>query len=85
ATLRKSVQALFVVTPDTASAEKMRERIPSDRGVVGTVAEINEAIEEYCSHGFDEVCVPDFTMGGSLAQRRENYEAFASGVCANFR
>ncbi|MFM7263842.1 MAG: LLM class flavin-dependent oxidoreductase [Acidimicrobiales bacterium] len=85
ASLRKSVQALFVVTADDATTKKMRERMPSDRGVVGTIAEINEAVEEYRSHGFDEICVPDFTMGASPAQRRENYEAYASGVCANFR
>jgi len=47
--------------------------------------DINAAVEEYRAHGFDEVCVPDFTMGGSASQRRENYEAFAAGVCANFR
>ena len=85
ATVRKSVQALFVVTPDAESAAKMRERIPSDRGVVGTIDDINAAVEEYRAHGFDEVCVPDFTMGGPATQRRENYEAFAAGVCANFR
>ena len=84
-TVRKSVQALFFLVPDGATAEKVRERAPADRAVVGTVEQINEAVAEYAAIGFDEVCVPDFTLGATPEARRQSYSAFMSSVASNFR
>ncbi|MFM8602001.1 MAG: LLM class flavin-dependent oxidoreductase [Actinomycetota bacterium] len=84
-TVRKSVQALFFLVPDGATAEKVRERAPADRAVVGTVEQINEAVAEYAAIGFDEVCVPDFTLGATPEARRQSYSVFRSSVASNFR
>ena len=84
ATVRKSVQALFFIAPDAATADKIREKAPADRAVVGTIEQLNEAIEQYRAIGFDEVCVPDFTLGADAQARRDSYSAFMSGVARNF-
>ena len=85
ATVRKSVQALWFIVPDDATAAKVREKAPADRAVVGTVAQLNDAVEQYRAIGFDEICVPDFTLGPTPEARRQSYSAFMSGVVANFR
>ena len=85
ATVRKSVQALFYIAPDAATADKIREKAPADRAVVGTIEQLNEAVAEFAAIGFDEVCVPDFTLGPTPQARRESYSAFMSGVVGNFR
>lgn len=85
ATVRKSVQALFFITPDEASAESLRTKVPAERSVVGTTSQIVDAIAEYQALGFDEVCVPDFTLGGSPEQRRESYSTFWNEVASHFR
>ena len=85
ATVRKSVQALFFITPDEASAESLRAKVPAERSVVGTTSQIVDAIAEYQALGFDEVCVPDFTLGGSPEQRRESYTTFWNEVASHFR
>lgn len=85
ATVRKSVQALFFIVPDEATAAKVKERAPADRAVVGTVEQLNEAVAEYAAIGFDEVCVPDFTLGATAEARRQSYSTFMSSVASNFR
>lgn len=85
ATIRKSVQPLFFFVDDDAGREKLRTLVPADRSVVGTPAQLTEAVAEYAALGFDEICVPDFTLGGSPAQRLESYERFHAEVAANFR
>lgn len=85
ATMRKSVQALFFITPDEASAESLRGKVPVERSVVGTTSQIVDAIAEYAQLGFDEVCVPDFTLGATPEQRRESYNTFWNEVASHFR
>lgn len=84
-TIHKSVQALFFICPDDASTEKLAPKVPAERSVVGTTARIAEAIHQYKELGFDEVCVPDFTLGGTPEQRRESYQVFWSEVASQFR
>lgn len=84
-TIHKSVQALFFICPDDAAAETLATKVPAERSVVGTTARIAEAIHQYQELGFDEVCVPDFTLGGTPEQRRESYQVFWSEVASQFR
>jgi len=67
------VQALFFVVPDEDSAARLREKVPADRSVVGTIGQIAETFAAYRDAGFEEVCVPDFTLGADAAQRIEAY------------
>lgn len=84
ATMRKSVQALFFIMPDEKSAEDLKPKVPMERSIVGTTAQIAEAIHEYQELGFDEVCVPDFTLGGTAEQRVHSYQTFWSEVASQF-
>ena len=83
-TMRKSVQALFFVTPDEASAESLKSKVPMERSIVGTTSQIVDAIAQYAELGFDEVCVPDFTLGGTAAQRLDAYGTIWSEVASHF-
>lgn len=84
-TIRTSVQPLFFFVDDEAGREKLQALVPADRSVVGTSEQLTEAVARYAELGFDEICVPDFTLGGSAAQRLESYEKFRSEVAVNFR
>jgi probable F420-dependent oxidoreductase len=85
ATVRKSAQPLFFFVNDDAAAEKLRALVPADRSIVGTSAQIVDAVGRYKDLGFDEICVPDFTLGGSPQQRREAYDKFWTEVASQFR
>jgi probable F420-dependent oxidoreductase len=85
ATVRKSVQPLFFFVNDDAAAEKLRALVPADRSIVGTSAQIVDAVGRYQDLGFDEICVPDFTLGGSPEQRKEAYDKFWTEVASQFR
>ena len=84
-TMRKSVQALFFVTPDEASAESLKTKVPMERSIVGTTSQIVDAIGQYVDQGFDEVCVPDFTLGGSAAQRLDAYGSIWANIASQFQ
>jgi probable F420-dependent oxidoreductase len=85
ATIKKSVQALFFVTDDAAAADMLRSKVPADRSVVGSVGEIAETFARYRDLGFDEVCVPDFTLGASSSERIDNYGKIWSGAAVGLR
>ena len=84
-TMRKSVQALFFVTPNEASAENLKTKVPMERSIVGTTSQIVDAIGQYVDLGFDEVCVPDFTLGGSAAQRLDAYGSIWANIASQFQ
>jgi alkanesulfonate monooxygenase SsuD/methylene tetrahydromethanopterin reductase-like flavin-dependent oxidoreductase (luciferase family) len=84
-TVRKSVQPLFFIVKDDASAEKLRAVVPADRSVVGTPSQLVDAVGQYKEIGFDEICVPDFTMGQTPSERSDNYEKFWNEVAVHFR
>lgn len=84
-TIKKSVQALFFVTNDQATTDMLKSKVPADRSVVGTVGEIAEAFARYRDLGFDEVCVPDFTLGASASERIDNYGKIWNGAAVGLR
>lgn len=85
ATVRSSVQPLFFITPTDESAEKLSAVVPADRSVVGTVSQIVDAVGEYKELGFDEICVPDFTLGANASERSHSYATFWNEVAVHFR
>lgn len=85
ATVRTSVQPLFFITPSEDAAEKLKAHVPADRAVVGTPSQIVDAVAEYKALGFDEICVPDFTMGATPEERLEKYGIFWNEVASQFR
>lgn len=81
ATLRTSAQALFFLVDDAATAAKILEKASSDRPmIVGDAHQIAAALASYRDAGFDEIIIPDFTLGPTPTARREMYERFAAEV-----
>jgi alkanesulfonate monooxygenase SsuD/methylene tetrahydromethanopterin reductase-like flavin-dependent oxidoreductase (luciferase family) len=83
ATVRRSAQAL-VFFADEAGRAKLIDRVPAGRSLVGSSAQIVDMIGEYADAGVDEFALPDFTLGDSATQRRENIERFRNEVAAHF-
>lgn len=84
-TLRMSVQALIFLVDDPGVAARIAEKAPADRSLIGDAHQIAAACAEYRDAGFDEIIVPDFTLGATPAARRESYERFASDVVSLVR
>jgi len=81
ATLRTSAQALFFLVDDAATAAKITEKASSDRPLIaGDAHRIAAALSSYREAGFDEIIIPDFTLGPTPSARRETYERFATDV-----
>lgn len=84
ATLRCSVQGMFFVVDDADKAERLARSAPADRAVIGSLERIAERIEGYVEAGFDEVIIPDFTLGSTPEARRSMYDRFAREVLPHF-
>lgn len=83
--LWRSVQALFFLVDDEATASRIRASAPSDRTVAGGPSVIADAVARYRQLGFDEIIFPDFTLGADPDQRRANYERLSREVLDQFR
>ena len=84
-TVHRSVQGLWFMVPDDATAEKVRAVAPAERAIIGTTSQLVDVVGAYREQGFDEIIVPDFTMGASESERFDNYSRFDAEVVAHFR
>jgi alkanesulfonate monooxygenase SsuD/methylene tetrahydromethanopterin reductase-like flavin-dependent oxidoreductase (luciferase family) len=82
-TVRRSAQAL-VFFADEATRAKLVDKVPAGRSLAGSPAQLVDMMGEYAEAGVDEFALPDFTLGESAAQRRENIERFRDEVAAHF-
>ncbi len=81
--LKRSTQAMVVVTDDEAVKE--RTRAGGERAVIaGTPAELRETMREYQQAGIDEFIVPDFNLGRGDA-RKQAYDTILNEIAADFR
>ncbi len=83
-TLWKSTQALVFMTDNAELAANIKGGDMGARSIIGSNAELVEEIGRYAELGFDELIVPDFTMGGSPEERMAKYREFQSEVAAHF-
>ncbi len=81
-TVRRSVQAMLFVTEDQAATDKLRERVPAGRCLIGSAPEMVDAMGRYGEMGFDEFIVPDFNLGASAEARWEAFERIREDVVA---
>lgn len=79
-TVHRSVQALFFRTESRETADRLRSAAPADRSVIGGADMMIETLASWRDLGFDEVIVPDFTLGADAAERSDAYRWFASEV-----
>jgi alkanesulfonate monooxygenase SsuD/methylene tetrahydromethanopterin reductase-like flavin-dependent oxidoreductase (luciferase family) len=50
------------------------------RSIAGSTDQIVDAIGQYTAHGFDELIVPDFTLGETAAERVDAFRRFQAEV-----
>lgn len=84
ATVRRTAQAFFVISDDPAAIEATRARLPADRIVAGSTAQVVDQVGEYQAAGLDELIVPDFNLGRTPEARDEAYERFWTDIAAPF-
>jgi probable F420-dependent oxidoreductase len=83
ATIWKSTQALVFMSDNEDVASKVKGGDMGPRSIVGSNEQLVEEIARYAELGFDEVIVPDFTLGSSAGERAANYEQFRTEVAAH--
>ncbi len=73
-TIRRSAQALILITDDPERAARARE---SGRPVIaGSESDVRAALEAYANAGVDEFIVPDFNFPPELEQKRAILDRF---------
>lgn len=78
-TIRRSTQALVMVTDDAARARELAERVAPRATVAGPAEHFAEVVERWAEVGVDEVIVPDFVLGSGAA-RLERLDALLAAV-----
>jgi alkanesulfonate monooxygenase SsuD/methylene tetrahydromethanopterin reductase-like flavin-dependent oxidoreductase (luciferase family) len=89
-TIRCSVQGMFFVVDDDVADRaskigRLTESAPADRALIGNLEQIADRIAGYAEAGFDEVIIPDFTLGSTPSARREMYQRFAEEVVPRYQ
>jgi probable F420-dependent oxidoreductase len=84
ATIWKSTQALVFMSDNADLASNIKGGDMGPRSIIGSNDQLVEEIARYGELGFDEVIVPDFTLGGSADERTAKYEQFRVEIAAHF-
>ena len=84
ATMWKSAQALVFMTTNSEFADKVRGGDMAPRSIVGTNAELVDTVGRYAEAGFDELIVPDFTLGNTAEERAAKYGKFHDEIVSQF-
>ncbi len=82
ATIHTSVQAVFVLSDDPDVVARIEAGEMADRSIVGSDEHVIDALGRYAELGFDEVIVPDFTLGATAEERHDSYRRFRSDIVA---
>ncbi|MEL6893864.1 MAG: LLM class flavin-dependent oxidoreductase [Actinomycetota bacterium] len=78
--LYTSVQAMVVMTDDPEAIAKVEAGDGADRTIAGSDERIIDAMNRYVELGFDEVIVPDFTLGRTPEARQDAYRRFRADI-----
>ena len=65
---------------DDAKVDKILASDMAERTIAGSTDHIVEQLGRYIDQGFDEVIVPDFTLGDDAAERLDAYRRFAEDI-----
>jgi F420-dependent oxidoreductase-like protein len=78
-----SAQGMLVLTDDSAIVERMRA---AGRPVIGgNGPQVRALVEQYAEAGVDELIIPDFNLGRTVADKTAVMDRFADEVMAHFR
>jgi alkanesulfonate monooxygenase SsuD/methylene tetrahydromethanopterin reductase-like flavin-dependent oxidoreductase (luciferase family) len=83
ASIRRSAQALVFFTDSDSARQKVLDRAPAGRSLVGSSAQLVDQLGEYAAQDVDEFALPDFTLGASPEQRRETIQRFREEVAVH--
>jgi len=83
-TIWKSTQALVFMTDNDEFAANIRGGDMGERSIIGSNAQLVDEIGRYAELGFDELIVPDFTLGATPEERIAKYREFQAEVAAHF-
>ena len=83
--IRKSANAMFLVTDDASAAEEAKQANP--RLQAGSASELQAVVQEYIDAGVDELVVPIFQLRGDQGADRAKASAdeFLGEVASAFR
>lgn len=82
--IHKSVQSMFFLVDDQDTIEKIQKVAPSDRSIIGSNEYIIDQIGQLIELGFNEIIVPDFTLGKDSKSRLDSYEKMRSEILNHF-
>jgi len=82
--LHTSVQATFFLTDDADKIAAIKGGENGERSIAGSPAQIVDEIGKYAELGFDEVIIPDFTLGKTRGERFDAYELFSAEIVPHF-
>ena len=80
--LHTSAQTLVVMNDSPEHTAAVDPAVWGDRTISGSDQHIVDRLGRYAGLGFDEVIIPDFTLGNSAAQRYEAYQRFHRQIAA---
>jgi alkanesulfonate monooxygenase SsuD/methylene tetrahydromethanopterin reductase-like flavin-dependent oxidoreductase (luciferase family) len=80
ATLWKSTQALVFMSDDADLATNIKAGDMGPRSIIGSNAQLVDEVARYVELGFDELIIPDFTLGASALERAERYASLRTDV-----
>ncbi|MFK8023723.1 MAG: LLM class flavin-dependent oxidoreductase [Ilumatobacter sp.] len=78
--MHTSVQALIFMTDDSTLIDNVLAGPMGDRSIAGSDDHIVEQLGRYADQGFDEVIVPDFSLGRAPEARLAAYTHFAEAI-----
>lgn len=82
-TIAHSAQGMLVLTDDAAMVERMKA---AGRPVIGGDGpQVRALVEQYAEAGVDELIIPDFNLGRTVADKTAVMDRFANEVMAHFR
>jgi hypothetical protein len=71
---------MFFLAEDEKTIEKIRLAAPADRTIVGSDAHIIEQLNLFKELGYNEIIIPDFTLGRDPVSRMNAYERFRTDI-----
>ncbi len=80
ASLHTSVQAMFILTEDEEKITKIKAGDMGERSIAGSTAHIVDQIGQFGELGFDEIIIPDFTLGATREERFAAYDLFTADI-----
>jgi alkanesulfonate monooxygenase SsuD/methylene tetrahydromethanopterin reductase-like flavin-dependent oxidoreductase (luciferase family) len=79
-TVHRSSQAMIFLTDSDATRQKLLERAPAGRSLVGGPGELIDLLGQYVEQGVDEFAIPDFTLGKTAEARRDVLDRLIADV-----